>query len=72
VASSANKMCHIQVTLGSCGHQISSIRTRTCMQKSGSAAAKLYTGPHMLTSNVIRAEGKCSTCSARSDKYLKR
>jgi hypothetical protein len=65
-------MCHIQITFGSCGHQISQIRTRTCMQKSGSAAARLFTGMHMLTNNVIHTVGKCPACSARSEKYLKR
>jgi hypothetical protein len=65
-------MCHILITYGSCSHQISQIRTRTCIQKSGSAAARLFTHPHMLTNNVIRTEGKCSACSARSEKYLKR
>ena len=71
-------MCHTQITVGGCGHTISSIVIRTCMQKlnPGTSVSRLFAGfaggQHMLTSHVVHTQSKCSRCSASSSKYLKR
>jgi hypothetical protein len=67
-------MCQQQITIGACGHQISSFVARSCLQKlhSHSTGRSLFSGPHMMTTNVIHSQRKCSSCSARSAKYLQR
>jgi hypothetical protein len=67
-------MCHTQITIGGCGHTISSIVTRKCMQKlfPNTSVGRLFAVPHMPTSHVIHTQNKCGSCSAHSSKYLKR